>query len=604
MLILPAAADDSFTFNFQGRLNNADGDPVPDGDIQMTFSIYSDSVGGDVLWSESHSAVPVQNGLFGIDLGSVNPCSLNVNASPDIYLAVQIGSDVPMARRFRITASPHSAVARRIYGDLETGHGRLLLKSAEGDSTFRLNSADGLNSFQIGAQVPPDPWSPAIEMKADAATQTSNFRLVVPPDPWAPAIEMKIDAPAQTGSIGIAIPPDPFAPAIEMKADAAAQTNSIRLGMPPDPFAPAIEMKTDALAQTNSFRLGVPTDPWTTAIEMKADAATQSNSIRLGVPPDPWAPAIEMKTDAAVQTSSIRLGVPPDPFAPAIEMKADAATQSNIIRMSIPPDPFTPAVEISASSAGGGINLYDTIGRRMGVEPTAWNPGLSLKLYQAIEEPADRVSFDLGVDASGPKMQFFDDANGGLKITSSADGTSMKFIHDGSEFMGVDPVPWHAGGDLTMRGPSGGETIVLSSLGTISIGTNSTSNILTIQRYSPTDPIADGWTTYSSRRWKTNIEPLKDPLAKVLALRGVSYDWKETGKHDIGLIAEEVGEVVPEVVAYEENGKDAQSIDYARLTALLIEAVKEQQKTIEEMKSEISDLKAQSREHVYTGSNK
>lgn len=51
--------------------------------------------------------------------------------------------------------------------------------------------------------------------------------------------------------------------------------------------------------------------------------------------------------------------------------------------------------------------------------------------------------------------------------------------------------------------------------------------------------------------------------------------------HDIGLIAEDVGQVVPEVVAYDDNGVDAKSIDYARLTALLIEAVKEQQKTIE-----------------------
>ena len=52
---------------------------------------------------------------------------------------------------------------------------------------------------------------------------------------------------------------------------------------------------------------------------------------------------------------------------------------------------------------------------------------------------------------------------------------------------------------------------------------------------------------------------------------------KAGSKHDIGLIAEEVGEVVPEVVAYEENGVDAKGVDYARLTAVLIEAVKEQQ---------------------------
>jgi uncharacterized small protein (DUF1192 family) len=72
----------------------------------------------------------------------------------------------------------------------------------------------------------------------------------------------------------------------------------------------------------------------------------------------------------------------------------------------------------------------------------------------------------------------------------------------------------------------------------------------------------------------------------------VSFHWKRDGQHDIGLIAEEVGEVVPEVVAYEENGLDAKSVDYARLTALLIEAVKEQQAQIQTLKSEIERLTA------------
>jgi len=108
--------------------------------------------------------------------------------------------------------------------------------------------------------------------------------------------------------------------------------------------------------------------------------------------------------------------------------------------------------------------------------------------------------------------------------------------------------------------------------------------------------LANRWDTYSSRRWKTNIQTIQGALEKVERLRGVSFDWKENGGHDIGLIAEEVGEVVPEVVGYEENGKDARSLDYARLTAVLIEAVKDQKKIIEELKkktSEIDELKAE-----------
>lgn len=65
-------------------------------------------------------------------------------------------------------------------------------------------------------------------------------------------------------------------------------------------------------------------------------------------------------------------------------------------------------------------------------------------------------------------------------------------------------------------------------------------------------------------------------------LRGVSYDLKANGKHEIGVMAEEVGAVVPEVVQWEKNGKDAQGVDYSRLTALLIEAVKQQQREIQQ----------------------
>jgi len=57
-----------------------------------------------------------------------------------------------------------------------------------------------------------------------------------------------------------------------------------------------------------------------------------------------------------------------------------------------------------------------------------------------------------------------------------------------------------------------------------------------------------------------------------------------------GMIIYERPKVVPEVVAYEENGVDAKSPDYARLTALLVEAIKEQQKEIEKLKEQLQAI--------------
>ncbi len=81
----------------------------------------------------------------------------------------------------------------------------------------------------------------------------------------------------------------------------------------------------------------------------------------------------------------------------------------------------------------------------------------------------------------------------------------------------------------------------------------------------------------SSIRWKSDIEPIADPLDTVAKIRGVTYTWDQDhgGRHDVGFIAEELGAVLPEIVAYEENGVDAIGLDYSKLTPLLVEAVKE-----------------------------
>jgi len=135
----------------------------------------------------------------------------------------------------------------------------------------------------------------------------------------------------------------------------------------------------------------------------------------------------------------------------------------------------------------------------------------------------------------------------------------------------------------------------ITNSGKVIIGTRcppSSNNIFSIlQGAGPA--IADGWSTYSSRKFKTNIQTLDGALAKVEQLRGVSYDLKANGKHEVGVIAEEVGEVVPEVVSWDKNGTDAQGVDYGRLTALLIEATKEQQILIRQQQQQLEVQKEQ-----------
>ena len=96
---------------------------------------------------------------------------------------------------------------------------------------------------------------------------------------------------------------------------------------------------------------------------------------------------------------------------------------------------------------------------------------------------------------------------------------------------------------------------------------------------------------YSDERIKDNIETIENPLEKVKELRGVSYNRNdiEDKSKKIGVIAQEVEKVLPEVVEQDDEGK--YSVAYGNMVGLLIESVKEQQKQIEELKSEIQELK-------------
>jgi hypothetical protein len=97
----------------------------------------------------------------------------------------------------------------------------------------------------------------------------------------------------------------------------------------------------------------------------------------------------------------------------------------------------------------------------------------------------------------------------------------------------------------------------------------------------------------SSIRWKRDIRPIDEAIVKVMSLRGVYFNWdaEHGGQHDVGMVAEEVGEVLPEIVEYEENGIDATGMDYGKLTPLLVEAVKALKTELDQLQKENTDLR-------------
>jgi len=98
-----------------------------------------------------------------------------------------------------------------------------------------------------------------------------------------------------------------------------------------------------------------------------------------------------------------------------------------------------------------------------------------------------------------------------------------------------------------------------------------------------------GYYTFSARSIKSNIVKLENSLTKICQLNGYSYTITETGRNDIGLIADEVETVFPDLVSHDENN-EANSVDYTSLVAVLIESIKEQQSIIESLKTRLTAL--------------
>ena len=101
----------------------------------------------------------------------------------------------------------------------------------------------------------------------------------------------------------------------------------------------------------------------------------------------------------------------------------------------------------------------------------------------------------------------------------------------------------------------------------------------------------------SDRRLKENIQPIDNALCKVIGVSGNTFNWKSlseeevktihgnTGR-DVGVIAQEIEEILPEAVATRGNGYKA--VNYEKIIPLLIEAIKDQQNQIDELKSTIN----------------
>jgi len=175
----------------------------------------------------------------------------------------------------------------------------------------------------------------------------------------------------------------------------------------------------------------------------------------------------------------------------------------------------------------------------------------------------ENASGDLVVDVVGGIILDADD-NGTVSFKDA--GTRYGYIEKSSDSMLIQATI--SDGDMIFKGNDGGSTITALTLNMSDAGAATFNNNVT---------------AYSDERLKDNIQTLESGLDKVNQLRGVTYTKDE--KENIGVIAQEVEKILPEIVLTADDEMGTKSVDYSRLTAVLIEAVKELSAKLEKLEN-------------------
>jgi hypothetical protein len=141
-------------------------------------------------------------------------------------------------------------------------------------------------------------------------------------------------------------------------------------------------------------------------------------------------------------------------------------------------------------------------------------------------------------------------------------------------------------GNLTAVGNVFGASLYTSTLGndgTVAVCLNTSSERLSM--------------CSSSLRYKTNVSNFTAGLDLINRLRPIAFDWKSSGTHDIGFGAEDVEKIDPRFVIYNDKG-EVEGVKYDRISVVLVNAVKEQQAEIAELRRQLDEQKALTRDLV------
>jgi len=571
-----AMADVPRTITYQGRLTDPVGVPF-NTVIDMTFRIYASEAGGDVLWTEVHPYVDVANGLFTVQLGSLTPLGADLLDGSVRYLGIQVAGAAMAEPLVPLTSVAYAYRA----GQADTAdYARVAPEQSssgwvDGGNYVHLSTES--DSVGIGTASP--------QANLHVVSTTWSREWIESTGIGGAVLGLKTNA-------GLAELIKYYSGEVALKTGSASRLSLI-----------TNSGGSMALRVGGSYAIGIDS-----LAHVSIGGAVAKNFLDVeGNAVIGWSYAGQRLApdDGLLVQGDVGIGLYDPNRKLYVADKRDGLSYA--LKLDNPNSTLgVDGVGVLFSAGGNGSNGLSVDRGKGALVYTcdqSWNKGSFHFLQNSADDNTNPTLADavmtikndghVGIGTTDPQDAL--EVNGFVRLDGGVGGgAALRVTEGGTMRWALLYRPWASHKIGFYDEQISHWTLALEQgTGEVGIGTDSPDYTLDVR-----GTIGNNTTLYHSDiRWKKNVATIEHALDKVARLRGVSYQWRRDEFPEmnfppgtqLGLVSQEVEEVLPEVVTTGEDGyKD---LEYAKLTAVLVEAIKELRQQNESLQRQLNELK-------------